>query len=174
MICYNTEKLKPTSFYQVAACFLHSNYVLALVVPAALVLLLNLGVTITAVYIAHRYDNSMYEKYVLGRAIQIGLKHNMDDCTFQGWRPSGHKLKRSGVGDPAEHPPSLSPPWTHLAPCPPRCLSPCPVDQHHPQLQPGILHSSVQRPCQQGNQRPGKVLYFLFQIFSLCYQSKSR
>ena len=60
MICYNSEKLKPRSFYEVAACFLHSNYVLALVVPAALVLLLNLGVTITAVYIAHRYDNSMY------------------------------------------------------------------------------------------------------------------
>jgi len=39
---------------EIAACFLHSTYVLALVVPASLVLLLNLGVTITAVYIAHR------------------------------------------------------------------------------------------------------------------------
>ena len=60
--------LKPTSLslieavylFKAAACFLHSRYVLALVLPASLVLLLNLGVTITAVYIAHRYDNSLF------------------------------------------------------------------------------------------------------------------
>ena len=46
--------------FKAAACFLHSRYVLALVLPASLVLLLNLGVTITAVYIAHRYDNSLF------------------------------------------------------------------------------------------------------------------
>jgi hypothetical protein len=39
---------------QPVACFLHSNYVLALLVPVSLVLLLNLGITVTAVTIAHR------------------------------------------------------------------------------------------------------------------------
>ena len=39
---------------KVVACFLHDNYVFALFVPAAIVLFGNLGVTITAVYIAHR------------------------------------------------------------------------------------------------------------------------
>ena len=86
----------------------------------------------------------------------------MGDCTSQGWRTKGHKLKRSSVGDPAQHSSSLTPAWTHLAPCPAWRLSPCPVDQHHPQLQPGILHSSLQCPRQQGDQRPGLFLFSLF------------
>ena len=133
--------------FQVAACFLHSNYVLALVVPASLVLLLNLGVTITAVYIAHRYRNSNSNWFIPQR------------LSLQGRRTSWHKLKRPSGGDLAKHSPPLSSPWTHLAPCSPWCLSPCSVDQHHPQLQPGILHSSLQCPCQQGNQRPGKFFF---------------
>ena len=42
------------SSQKAVACFLHDNYVFALFVPAAIVLFGNLGVTITAVYIAHR------------------------------------------------------------------------------------------------------------------------
>ena len=43
------------SSQKAVACFLHDNYVFALFVPAAIVLFGNLGVTITAAYIAHRY-----------------------------------------------------------------------------------------------------------------------
>ena len=89
----------------------------------------------------------------------VSTLNNSSSClytaTFQGWRTSGHKLKRSGFGDPAKHLAPLTPSWPHLDSRPPWRLNPCPVDQHCPQLQPGILHSSVQRPCQQGDQGPG-------------------